>query len=98
MITIPKELQILLDHNKRFQYDNPNRARGLMVGILNDYAGDDMRRRTFTKAVFGVESSHELKDYQIAAFLGWHQHPEARGEVNRIISDYLKEQGQMSLL
>ena len=98
MITIPKELQTLLDHNKRFQYDNPNRARGAMVGILNDYAGDDMRRRTFTKAVFGVESSRELKDNQIAAFLAWHQHPAARSEVNRIIAEYLETQGQMKLI
>ena len=98
MITLPAELKQLIDHaDMSREIKNHNGARGLMVHVLNEYCGDDQRRRTFTKAVFGCETSHDLKDYQIAAFLAWKDHPQARSEVNRIIADYLKEQGQAEL-
>lgn len=100
MIILPNELQQLLDQNKARAISLGNRrgAQGLMVHVLNDYAGDDLRRRTFLKAAFGVESSHDLTNWQIAAFLAYKDHPQAKSEINRVIADYLKTQGQMELL
>lgn len=100
MTTLPKELKILLDASAGRTYPPTFNRRGLLglvVGKLNQYAGDDARRRTFLKAAFGSESSKDLSDAQVMALNGWIEHPHARDDVNRIIAEYLTEQGQLSL-
>lgn len=101
MIAFPKELKILLDASAGRAYAPQVNRRGILgriVGKLNDYAGDDGRRRTFLKAAFGVESSKDLSDAQVMALNGWIEHPHARDDVNRLIAEYLTAQGQMVLL
>lgn len=99
-VTIPAPLAAMLKQyaNRTASSDEKReKGRGLAVGTLDDYAGDPQRRLTFLKAVFGVESSKQLSDGQIAALLAWKDHPDAKSEVNRVIHEYLAAQGQMEM-
>ncbi len=96
---VPAELKALLKTFEKRMYppDKLEGARGLAVGTLDDYAGDVGRRLTFLKAVFNKDSSKQLTDGEIAAILKWKDAPNAKSEVNRVIADYLKAQGQQEL-
>lgn len=73
------------------------RARGLAAGVLDEYAGDVERRHTFLVAKFGKDSSKKLTHGEVKAILAWKDHPGARSEVNRVIAEYLRANGQQDL-
>lgn len=82
---------------RMYPLDKRTGPRGATIGKLDELAGDTMRRHTFTKALFGKESSSDLPDDVMMALGTWITHPNAGAEVNRIINDYLKAQGQTEL-
>lgn len=82
---------------RMYPIDKRTGPRGATIGKLDELAGDTMRRHTFTKALFGKESSSDLPDDVMMALGTWVTHPNAGAEVNRIINDYLKAQGQTEL-
>ncbi len=99
-VVLPRALAITLKQYaaKPFSSDEKKeKARGAVVGTLDDFAGDPQRRLTFLKAVFGIETSKDLRDGQIWALWAWKDAPNAKSEVNRVIADYLKAQGQGEL-
>ena len=97
IMNIP-ELEHTLRNDRTYAEDKRRGAIGLLVNRLDKLAGDKLRRRTFLKAYFNVESSHDLSDSQIAGLLAWVEHPRAQNAVNLVIAEYLKAQGQMELI
>lgn len=99
-IVIPEALRVALKQYANKPFSNPEKrkgALGLAVGAMDDYAGDPQRRRSFSLAMFGKESSREWTDNEIWALVVWKDHPNAKAEVNRVINDWMKLQGQTEL-
>lgn len=87
-------------YNPEFKFQTPDhrtKVQGYVAGTLDEMAGDTLRRHTFLKALTGHDSIKEQTDAMIKALAGWVTHPRAKEEVNRIIADYLKTQGQTEL-
>lgn len=98
-IAMPRELGMTLKSCKNHVYsiDKRKGAFGAANGFLDEYAGDTDRRHSFLLALFGVESSANLNDGQVAGLLAWKDAPTAKSETNRVIADYLKSKGQQEL-
>ena len=99
-ILFPPELAKVLNSYTQRAFPNADKRKGVqgvVTGKLDDYAGDTDRRHTFLLALFGKKSMTELTDGQIMALDAWKDHPRAESEVNRVIADYLKSQGQQEL-
>lgn len=94
----PEPLKKIYNHEFKFQTpDHRAKVQGYVAGTLDEMAGDTMRRHTFLRALTGHDSIKDLSDAMVKALAGWVTHPRAKDEVNRIIADYLKAQGQAEL-
>lgn len=79
--------------------ESQENGRGMLVSVLDDYAGDTQRRHSFLSALFPYSkgASKNLSAADLRALLTWKDATDARSEVNRVVADYLKAQGQTEM-
>ncbi len=79
--------------------ESQENGRGMLVSVLDDYAGDTQRRHSFLSALFPYSkgASKNLSAADLRALLAWKDAADAKSEVNRVINDYLKAQGQTEM-
>lgn len=75
-------------------------GRGLMVDRLDEYAGDTHARHSFLIALFPYSNGHSklVSAPDKRALLKWLEAPDAKSEVQGVIRDYLKAQGQQEMV
>jgi len=115
----PEQLKAALQHNANMKagslYDDERRKKmlSLMNGKLTEiWAGDkgaDTHRVTFLRFIWGVESSKELQDGQLAVMLDWLVDdrdpvtgdyaikPHAKPEAQAVLRQVLQDAGQQEL-